>query len=134
MLRVKSPLTDAEEQLVTRVMDCAFTVHRALGPGFRERIYQRAFCLELDLQGLTFECEKPIEVRYKQWSIPGQKVDLVVAGVVLVELKAIPQLRLIHRKQVISYLKTMNLSVGLLMNFNSEVLKNGVQRIVNWRR
>lgn len=91
----------------------------------------RAGCLELDLRGLTFECEKPILVRYKQWNIPGQKVDLIVAGVVLVEIKAVPKLRPVHRAQVVSYLKTLDLKVGLLMNFKAAVLKDGFQRVVN---
>ena len=131
MLRVDSPLTDDEEALVTRVMDCGFEVHKGLGPGFRERTYQRALCLELDSRGLEFECEKRIEVRYKQWSIPGQTIDLVVGGLVLVEVKTVPRLRELHRLQVLSYLKTMDLRIGLLMNFNAELLKHGLRRVVN---
>jgi GxxExxY protein len=130
MLRVNSPLTDAEEKIVTQTMDCGFAVSRTLAPGFRERIYQRAFCIELDSRGLSFEREKPIEVTYKQWKIPGQQVDLVVAGVVLVEIKAVPRLRPIHEAQVRSYLKTTGLRVGLLMNFNTTALKHGLQRVV----
>jgi GxxExxY protein len=131
MLQVRSPLTESEEALVERVMDVGFSVHRVLGPGFREKIYQRAFCLELDARGLPFECEKRIEVRYKQWSIPGQTVDLVVGGIVLVELKAIPKLRALHRRQVLSYLKTMGLRIGLVFNFNTELMKHGFRRVVN---
>ncbi|MGH9311111.1 MAG: GxxExxY protein, partial [Vicinamibacterales bacterium] len=131
MLRVNSPLTDAEEKVVALTMDCAFAVSRTLGPGFREKIYARAFCLELDSRGLPFECEKKIAVRYKQWLIPGQTVDLIVAGLVLVEIKAVPQIRQIHRVQVLSYLKTMGLRVGLLMNFNTVLLKDNLFRIVN---
>ena len=131
MLRINSPLTEAEEQLVTTVMDCAFSIHRGLGPGFKEKIYQRAFCLELDSRGIPFESEKRIEVKYKHWRIPGQTIDLLVAGKVLVEIKAVPKLRSIHRKQVVSYLKTMDLRIGLLMNFNVEALKQGFRRVVN---
>jgi GxxExxY protein len=131
MLRVKSPLTANQERIVSQAMDCAFTVHRALGPGFRERIYERAFCLELGSTALQFETQKPILVTYKEWQIPGQKVDLIVEGIVLVEIKAIPRLLSVHRAQVISYLKTLNLRVGLLINFNVPVLKDGFRRIVN---
>src|SRR5215203_5643535 len=130
-MRVQSSLTQAEEQLVTEVMDVGFSVHRVLGPGFRERIYHRAFCLELNARGLSFESEKRIEVHYKQWKIPGQTVDLVVAGLALVELKAVPTLRALHRRQVLSYLKTMNLRIGLIFNFNTELMKDGFRRIVN---
>ena len=130
-MRVQSSLTEAEEQLVTEVMDVGFSVHRVLGPGFRERIYHRAFCLELNARGLSFESEKRIEVHYKHWKIPGQTVDLLVAGLVLVELKAVPTLRALHRRQVLSYLKTMNLRIGLIFNFNTELMKDGFRRIVN---
>ena len=111
-------------------MDCAFTVHRHLGPGFRERIYQRAFCLELDAAGLPFECEKSINVVYRDWRIPGQKVDLLVDGRVIVEVKTVPRLRPLHRSQLLSYLKTMNLRIGLLINFNCPVLKDGFKRVI----
>jgi len=128
--RARSPLDAETETLVTAIMDCAFTVHRTLGPGFRERIYSRAFCLELDWRHLSFESEKPIEVRYRRWSIPGQKIDLIVGGKVLVELKTVPRLQPIHRAQVVSYLKTLDLRIGLLVNFNAGVLKDGFKRVI----
>ena len=129
-LRVASPLGADEEGVVTRVVDTGFAVHSILGPGFKERIYERAFCLELDVRGLRYECEKPVDVVYKAWRIPGQKIDLIVENLVLVELKCVPRLRPLHRKQFISYLKTTNLRVALLMNFNCELFKNGVKRVV----
>jgi GxxExxY protein len=125
-----SPLGPEVEQLVTRIMDCAFAVHRALGPGFKEVIYKQALCLEMDAQGLKFESEKPIEVIYKHWKIPGQRVDLLVEGRVLIEIKSVPRLRRIHSSQVVSYLKTMNLRIGLLINFKAQVLKEGFRRVV----
>jgi GxxExxY protein len=130
-MRVQSSLSDSQERLVSEIMDVGFCVHRELGPGFREKIYQRAFCLELDARGLAFECEKRIEVKYKEWKIPGQTVDLVVAGVVLVELKTVPKVRALHRRQVLSYLKTMNVRIGLIFNFNTELMKYGFKRVVN---
>lgn len=131
MLRIQSPLTTEQEQIVESTIDAALCVHRALGPGFREVIYKRAYLLELDSRELKFDCEKKILVHYKEWQIPGQTVDLIVEGIVLVELKALPKLRPIHRRQVVSYLKTTGLRVGLLMNFNVSLLKHGLQRIVN---
>ena len=131
MLRMKSPLPPEIEAVVTEVIDVGFTVYSELGPGFREAIYQRAFCLELDALGIKYECEKRIEVKYKQWRIPGQKIDLIVAGVVLVELKAVPCLRKLHRRQVVSYLKTMDLQIGLLMNFNVTFFKTNIKRVIN---
>ena len=128
-LGLLSPLPAETETLVRRVMDCAFTVHRSLGPGFREKIYVRALCLELDLQKLKFESDKSILVRYKQWQIPGQKVDLFVESAVLVETKVVPRLRPMHRLQLLSYLKTLDLRIGLLINFNVPVLKAGFKRV-----
>lgn len=133
MLRVKSPLTSGQEQIVESTIDAALSVHRALGPGFKEVIYKRAFLLELDSRKLKFESEKKILVHYKQWEIPGQTVDLIVEGIVLVELKALPKLRPIHRRQVLSYLKTTGIQVGLLMNFNVSLLKHGLHRVVYCR-
>ena len=131
MLRVASPLSDREEQVFSRAMDCVFAVHRELGPGYREKIYAAAFCLELDLKGIGFEREKKIDVRYKRWIIPGQRIDLVLEGLVLVEIKAVPKLLKLHERQVRSYLKTMGLRISLLVNFNTVLVKNGLRRIVS---
>jgi GxxExxY protein len=130
MLTTKTPLTAAEEAIVARIIGCAIAVHRELGPGFKEIIYHRAFRLELESRGLPFESEKKILVKYRKWVIPGQQIDLIVAGLVLVELKAVPRLKPLHRSQVISYLRTTGLRVGLLLNFNAPTLKDGMQRIV----
>ena len=136
MLRVSSRLSVEEERVVEATIDCGFAVHRILGPGFREKIYERAFCLELEARELKFESEKRILVRYKKWEIPGQTIDLIVENIVLAEIKAVPRFHPIHRLQVLSYLKTTGLRVGLLMNFNVPLLKDGLQRGANmlaWR-
>jgi GxxExxY protein len=123
-------LAPEQEAIVTSAVACGITVHRELGPGFKETIYERAFCLELESRGIKFECKKPVEVRYKQWRIPGQRIDLIVDGVVLVEIKTVNKLKKLHESQVISYLKTTGFRVGLLMNFNSVLFKHGLRRIV----
>jgi GxxExxY protein len=130
MLTKHHDLSAEQEEVVSSVIGCAIAVHRELGPGFKECIYHRAFQLELDSRGLAYESEKPILVKYRQWFIPGQQIDLIVAGTVLVELKAVPRLRPLHRYQVQSYLRTTSLPVGLLLNFNVPLLKNGLQRII----
>ncbi len=132
MLRVHSPLSEEHEGIVSEAVDVGYTVHTNLGPGFREHIYERAYCLELDSRGISFECEKKVSVRYKSWEIPGQKIDLIIEGVVLIEIKAVQKPHPVHRAQVLSYLKTIGLRVGLLMNFNVEVFKAGVRRVVLW--
>ena len=130
MYRQRQPLLDPEQEaIVTSAVACGITVHRELGAGFKETIYERAFCLELESRGIKFECEKPVEVRYKQWRIPGQRIDLIVDGVVLVEIKTVSKLKKLHESQVVSYLKTTGLRVGLLMNFNSVLFKHGLRRI-----
>ena len=130
MLRVSSPLPPEEEAIVTDAVDSGFTVHTILGPGFKEIIYNRAYCLELDARGIRYERETAIEVRYKTWSIPGQKIDLIVGSVVLVELKAVPRLRPIHEAQARSYLKTLGLRVGLVINFNGVTFTGNCKRVV----
>lgn len=130
MLKVESLLAPDVEALVTVAIDTGFTIHKLLGPGFRERIYETAYRLELESRGIAFECEKKIAVKYKQWEIPGQKIDLIVAGTVLVEVKSVPRLRPVHREQVRSYLRTTGLRIGLLMNFNQSLFKSGVKRVL----
>ena len=130
-MRIKeTPLTEAEEDLVSSAIGCGISVHRELGPGFREFIYEEAYCLELASRQIRYERQKRIAVRFKDWTIPGQKIDLIVEGTVLVEIKAVPRLRPIHRQQVLSYLKTTGLRVGLLLNFNVPLLKAGIRRVV----
>ena len=130
MLRVPSTLSEEQEEIVRRTVDVGFAVHRELGPGFKESIYEEAFCLELDLRGMSFERQKPISVCYKQWIIPGQKLDLIVERAVIVELKAVTKLERIHEAAVISYLKATGLRLGLLINFHERLLKDGIQRLV----
>jgi GxxExxY protein len=130
VLSALTPIPPETERVAHRVIGCGITVHRILGPGFKEVIYQRAFALELDSSGLHYESERKILVRYKDWDIPGHRIDLIVEGCVLVELKAIPRLRPIHTRQVVSYLKATHLRLGLLLNFNVNVLKDGTKRIV----
>ena len=130
MLKKYADLPPEQEAIVAAVIGCAINVHRVLGPGFKESIYHTAMRLELESEELAYESEKPIEVKYRHWKIPGQKVDLVVKGIVLVEIKAVPRLRVLHRCQVQSYLKTTGLPIGLLMNFNARLLKEGLQRVM----
>ena len=128
MLRVTSPLSAEDKVTITKVLDCAFAVHRALGPGFKERIYEIAFCLELDSRNVGFESERPVSVRYREWMIPGQRIDLIVEKRIVVEIKAVAQLRPLHRRQLVSYLRTLDLKAGILLNFNTSYLKHGLQR------
>ena len=124
-----TPLNEADETVVTDAIGCAITVHRTLGPGFKESIYHRAYRLELDSRRIAYESEKPILVKYRDWEIPGQRVDLIVRGIVLIEIKVVPKVRELHRRQVLSYLRTTGLRVGVIINFNSLLMKRGIHRV-----
>jgi GxxExxY protein len=125
-----APIPVETERVATETIGAAIEVHRQLGPGSLEKIYQEALCLELCARGLEFEREKGIVVNYKGIPIAGQRIDLVVASCVLVELKATITLHVIHGAKVISYLRTTGLRLGLLLNFHEPTLKQGLKRIV----
>jgi GxxExxY protein len=130
MIRVPSPLDEQTEKYVKETMDCGYAVHKALGPGFLEPTYRNAFCVELLAQQIPFECEKSITVRYRDRPVATHRLDLVVRGCVLVELKAVKMLKRVHEAQVLAYLKASRLPVGLLMNFGGNTLKEGFRRII----
>ena len=125
-----APIPPDTNAVVTEVIGAAITVHRALGPGFLERIYQEALCLELHARGIPFERERSVFVRYRDVPIPGQRVDLIVADCTIVELKAAARIDALQEARVISYLRSTGLRIGLLMNFNAPTLKAGLKRIV----
>jgi GxxExxY protein len=108
----------------------AIAVHRVLGPGYLESIYRKAMCVELEARRLRYEREKPIRVVYRDVEIPGQRVDLVVEELVIVELKAITHVDDVHRAQLLSYLRTAGLQAGLLLNFRVPLLKQGITRVI----
>lgn len=125
-----SPLAPEADRMMTHTIGCAIAVHRALGPGFLESIYRKAMCVELDARGLPYEVERPVRVAYRGVEIPGQRVDLIVGGLIIVELKTVIRLDRVHVGQVISYLKTTGLRGGLLINFRVPLLVKGLKRIV----
>jgi len=118
------------DQLAHAVIGAAIEVHRNLGPGYLEGVYQEALAIEFQLQGIPFEPQKPIVVRYKNHPVGEGRLDFLVGAELIVELKAVEELAPIHKAQVISYLKSTNLHLGLLINFNVTMLKNGIQRVI----
>ena len=130
MLRVSSPLSKEVEELVHTTIGCCLTVHRALGPGLFETIYSRAVALELRENGISFEREKPYPVLYRGELLCEQRLDFVVEGQIVLELKAIERLASVHHAQLLTYLRVSRLRVGLLMNFNVAVLRDGLVRKV----
>jgi GxxExxY protein len=106
------PISAEVEWVGRRVIGSAIAVHWALGPGYKESIYVEAMCLEMDSRGLKFEREKPLTVFYKGKPIPGQRLDIMVAGVVIVECKVVDMLLPLHTRQVTSYLRTTRARLG----------------------
>ena len=118
------------KKLSERVIGCAHNVSRELGAGFLEAVYENALALELEDKGILFERQHQLDVYYKNQLIGQYKVDLVVEGKLIVELKAVPAFHDRHKAQVLHYLRATGLNVGLLLNFGMPRL--GIQRIV-WK-
>jgi GxxExxY protein len=129
-MRLASPLSPETERVMTETIGAAIAVHRVLGPGFMEAIYRKAMCIELQSRGIAFETERPITVKYRSVDLPGQRIDLIVGNAIVVELKAVVRLDEVHRAQLISYLKSMGLRGGLLINFRVDRLQQGLKRVV----
>ncbi len=121
----KYPLSD----LTGKIIKCAIEVHKLLGNGFQEVIYQRALAIELANQGLAYEREFEMPVFYKEEQIGTRRVDFYVEGQVMVEIKALIQLEEVHLAQAINYLEAYNMQVGLLINFGSRSLE--FKRVMN---
>ena len=129
-LRISSPLPAETESTMTRIIGCAIEVHKRLGPGFSEGLWEDALTIELEFQGLRFERQREVIVRYRDKPLRAQRIDLVVEDRVIVEIKAVEAIHPVHRAQVLSYLRSTGLRAGLLINFNAEVIKGNVRRVV----
>ena len=117
--------------LTKEIIGAAIGVHRALGLGLLESIYETCLCHELELRGIQFERQKALPVVYKDVDLDcGYRLDLLVSGAVVVEIKAVDELQPIHDAQVLTYLKLGGWDIGLLINFNVRLLKDGIKRIV----
>lgn len=130
LIRVTPALSPEHEAIVTRTIGCAIRVHQTLGPGFHEAIYQDAMGVELEWEGLPYEREFRVAMFYRERPLRTQRLDLVVNGLVVVELKAVEHLERVHQTQLLSYMKAAKLPVGLLMNFHAEFLKSQLRRFV----
>ena len=118
------------DAIAAELLDAAIEVHRALGPGFLEAIYEEALCVELALRAIPFVRQSSVAVHYKGRIVGDASIDLLVADRLLVELKAIEQIAPIHVAQAMSYLKATGLPLALLVNFNAPVLLRGVRRVI----
>nr|WP_294509481.1 GxxExxY protein [uncultured Rhodopila sp.] len=117
--------------LTRRIIGLAIQVHRKLGPGLLESVYQQCLCRELDRDGLPFEREVPLSITYEGMQIDkGYRADIIVDNTVLLELKSVETILPVHKAQTLTYLRMSGCSTDLLMNFNDVLLKNGVHRFL----
>ena len=121
-----------ENEIATEIVDAAYKVHTAMGPGLLESVYEVALCRELWLRRLKVQRQLPVRLIYKGTELDSQiRIDLLVESCVVVEVKATDGLAPIHRAQLLTYLKLTGHPVGLLLNFNVELLKHGMRRLLN---
>ena len=121
-----------EDTFSKEIIGAAIEVHRNLGPGLLESAYEECLCRELAICNLTFERQKSLVISYKEVKLDcGYRLDIVVGGLVILELKAVERIEPIHEAQLLTYLKLSGLKLGILINFNVPFLKDGIKRIVN---
>ena len=120
-----------QEEIGKQVVDCAFQVHKTLGAGLLENIYEAAFIWELENRNISFETQKEIPIQYKSHNLDLKyRLDLLIGNKIIVELKCVERLSPIHDAQILTYLKLMDLRLGYLINFNVPMIKNGIKRKV----
>ena len=123
-------LDERTNALLYEIIGAAIEVHRVLGPGLLESIYEDVLCIELEERNIQYHRQKPIAIVYKGRSIGSGRIDILIDDRVIVELKSVGQLIPIHTAQIMTYLKLTGVKLGLLINFNTELLKNGIKRII----
>ncbi|MBN1379711.1 MAG: GxxExxY protein [Gammaproteobacteria bacterium] len=130
MNSVNKKLVDCDEAIIDRVIAAAITVHKALGPGLFESIYEQALVFELKGLGFSVSQQKEIAVQYREQDLGiGFRADIIVNDCLLLELKSVERLNEKHAAQIIAYLKLLNLKRGFLLNFNESLMKKGIKRI-----
>ena len=119
------------DDLSNRMIGCAIEVHRALGPGLLESAYEQCLAHELTVNGIDFKLQCPLPVRYKDVCLDcGYRIDVLVEGALIVELKSVDHIDRIHEAQLMTYMKLAEVKVGLLINFNVRRLREGIKRFV----
>lgn len=120
-------------ELSSKIIRAAITVHKELGPGLLETVYQSCLALELEAKSIAVQSEVALPVVYRGQKIhkEGFRIDLLVENSIIVELKSVEKVQNIHKKQLLTYLRLAQKPLGLLINFNEEIVKNGITRIIN---
>ena len=120
------------EQIAKQIVRCAIKVHKALGPGLLESVYQKCLSYELEKNGLIVKCEVPVPVLYGEVKIDaGFRADMIVENSIIIENKTVEQIAPIHEAQLLTYLKLTNLTIGFLLNWNVTLMKHGIRRMVH---
>ena len=120
-----------DNELTGKIIEAAITVHKALGPGLLESVYEECLCHELSLMGLKFERQKSLPIQYRSVKLDGGlRLDLLVENQVVVEVKAVDRLSPLFTAQLLTYLKLSGIRWGLLINFNTVLLRDGIKRLV----
>ena len=128
----KTELTEREEQIGKAVVQAAYTVHRTLGPGLLESVYEPCFCHEIEKQGLAFKRQIKVPIVYDGLSFPEAfRIDVLIDDRVICELKAAEENHPVYLAQLLTYLKLTNKQLGFVINFNVPLIKNGIQRVVH---
>jgi len=118
-------------QLTRKIIGCAIEVHRALGPGLMESAYQQCLAQEFIIQQIQYEQEKKLPVHYKNITLNcGYRIDFLIQNQIILELKSVQETLPIHEAQLLTYMKLSKIKLGLLINFNVKLLKNGIKRFV----
>jgi GxxExxY protein len=130
LTRVPTHLPADLEQLVNHTIGCCIEVHRALGPGLSELVYAAATGIELESRSIAFEREKALPVRYRGHLLCHHRVDLLVDSRLVLEIKSVERIHPVHLAQTVSYLRLTGTRVGLVINFNEQVLRQGIRRVV----
>lgn len=121
-----------ENSIATLVVDAAFKIHKTLGPGLLESVFQATLSYELEKRGLSVRQQVGLPVYYEALKLEiGYRVDLIVGEKVIIEIKSVEALALVHRMQLLTYLRLANFRLGLLINFNVERIRDGIHRVVN---
>ena len=122
----------AKDPLSYKIIGCAMEVYNTLGPGLLEAAYEKALIHELELNGLSVASQVPVEMNYKGVNLgEGLRLDLLVEDSIIIELKSVEELKPVHYKQLLTYLKLMDKHIGLLINFNVYDFREGIKRVVN---
>ena len=124
-------ITEKEEHVAERIVDAAYKVHKALGPGLLEKVYEACFCHELTKAGLSYQKQVNVPINYDGVKLDeGLRLDVLVENLIICELKAVDQMNPVHAAQVLSYMKLTGKRLGFLINFNVPVIKNGIKRMI----